>query len=122
MANSRSGRAGEDFSGCQGVFLRLADAPACIISAMAVANELMASNARHSRMENQSPARKHCPPGPDNGLALRGTDTPQAKPLSGALRELWSDPLSGAVIIAYLAVLILLLRLYFNAFSNYGLF
>ena len=33
-----------------------------------------------------------------------------------------SDPLSGPAIVAYLAVLKLLLHFYFNAFSNYGLF
>jgi hypothetical protein len=37
------------------------------------------------------------------------------------LRELLSDPLSGTAIVAYLAVLKLLLHFYFSAFSNYGL-
>jgi len=87
------------FAGWQGVFLRLADASACIISAMAVGNELMASNARRSRKQNQSPAREQRPPNPANGLASRATDSTQSKPLSGALRELLSDPLSGPAIV-----------------------
>ncbi|MCX6911852.1 MAG: glycosyltransferase family 39 protein [Verrucomicrobia bacterium] len=55
-----------------------------------------------------------------NGLTSRATDFTQSKPLSGALKELRSDPLSGAAIVAYLAVLKLLLHFYFNAFSYYG--
>src|ERR1035438_7492375 len=44
----------------------------------------------------------------------------QSKPLSAALKELLADQLSGAAIVAYLAVLKLLLHFYFNAFSYYG--
>jgi hypothetical protein len=46
----------------------------------------------------------------------------QSKPLSGALTKLLSDPLSGPALVAYLAVLKLLLHFYFNAFSYYGYF
>jgi len=81
--------------------LRLADASACIISAVAVGNELMTSNAA-------------------NGLASASGSPGQLKPLSAAPKELRSDPLSGAAIVAYLAVLKLLLHFYFNAFSYYG--
>jgi len=81
----------------------------------------MASNARRSRTHNRGPAREHRPPDPANGLASRATDSAQSKPSSGALRELLSDPLSGTAIVAYLAVLKLLLHFYFSAFSNYGL-
>jgi hypothetical protein len=52
----------------------------------------------------------------------RASDSTQSKPLSGALRELLSDPLSGLAIVAYLAVFKLLLHFYFNAFSYYGYF
>ena len=82
----------------------------------------MASNARRSQTQNQNPAREHRPPGSPDGLASRVTDPTQSKPLSGALRELLSDPLSGPAIVVYLAVLKLLLHFYYSAFSNYGLF
>lgn len=54
------------------------------------------------------------------GLAAAGGGPIQSKPLSGALTEPWSDPLSGPVLVACLAVLKLLLHFYFNAFSYYG--
>ena len=53
-------------------------------------------------------------------LPTTGGSNDQAKPVSAALKELMADPLSGAAIIAYLAVLKLLLHFYFNAFSYYG--
>ena len=55
-----------------------------------------------------------------NGLASASGSPGQLKPLSAAPKELRSDPLSGAAIVAYLAVLKLLLHFYFNAFSYYG--
>jgi hypothetical protein len=82
----------------------------------------MAINVRRSRTHNQSPAWKPRLPNPADGLASRATDSTQSKPLPGALRELFSDPLSGPAIVAYLAVLRLLLHFYFNAFSYYGYF
>ena len=44
----------------------------------------------------------------------------QSKPLSGALTEILFHPFSGPAIVAYIAVLKLLIHFYFNAFSYYG--
>ena len=53
-----------------------------------------------------------------NGVAPAGLNATPSKPLLAALTELRSDPLSGAAIVAYLAVLKLLLHFYFNAFPT----
>jgi hypothetical protein len=59
-------------------------------------------------------------PDPANGVASVRASLGPSKPLSAVLAELRADPLSGAAIIAYLAVVKLLLHFYFNAFSYYG--
>jgi hypothetical protein len=84
-------------------FLKLAGAGAWAISPKAVGDELMT-------------------PKSVNGTASASGNFAQSKPLSGAMAELMSDPLSGPAIVAYLAVLKLLLHFYFNAFSYYGYF
>ena len=84
------------------VLFSLAGEPVCAISSKAMGNELMTGKSA-------------------DGLASAGGNPIESKPLSAALKELLADPSSGAAIVAYLAVLKLLLHFYFNAFSYYGL-